>query len=189
VSSILPHDFDQLLRWLHPERDNASRIYEGIRYKLTHFFRCRGCTEPDVLADSTIDRVNVLIVRDDFTFTGKPILFFYGVARNIWHEWQRKENRPKPKAADLYATPENPLRYDCLESCMKELVAEQRNLIVSYYEYESGQKAETRVQLARRCGMAENALRLRVHRIRRMLRVCINKCMQDGNSTTSFFAH
>lgn len=179
MSGVSPTDFDRLLEWLHPERNQAGRIYEDIRRKMSRFFTCRGCTEADTLADSTIERVNGLILRDGFKLTGEPILFFYGVARNIWHEWQRHSRRPLPELADLYKAPEDPLEYDCLQSCLEELTPEQRDLILSYYRYEPGRKIECREQLAKKCGTAVNALRIRVHRIRIVLRSCVERCVQS----------
>jgi hypothetical protein len=182
VSGVSPADFDRLLGWLHPERNHAGRIYEEIRRKMIRFFICRGCTDPDSLTDSTIDRVNSVIVREGFRFDGEPLLFFYGVARNVCHEWQRQAARPMPQAADLYIRRDDPLQYDCLESCIKELAFDQRDLILSYYRYEPGRKGECREQLAQRYGLGVNALRIRVHRIRTKLRECIEECVRINNS-------
>lgn len=178
MCAVVPTDFDRLLECLHPDRHQAGKIYEDIRRKLIQFFICRGCTEADTQADLTIDRVNRLILREGFKLTGEPILLFYGVARNILHEWQRQSARPLPQLAAFQQTEESSQQYDCLESCLEELMPAQKDLILSYYQYESGKKIASREKLAKQSGMAVNALRIRVHRIRGVLRPCIERCIQ-----------
>jgi len=178
--------FERLLQWLHSDRERAGQIYEEIRRKLIRFFTCRACTDPDSLTDVVIDRVNNAITRPDFEFGGEPILFFYGFARNICLEHQRQAARQSPLPSDLllsdlYVQDEDLLRIRCLESCVEMLAPNHRKMVLSYYQYEPGAKTESREQLAQECGMALNALRIRVHRIRLKLRECITMCTKFRN--------
>jgi hypothetical protein len=52
---------------------------------------------------------------------------------------------------------------------MSELPANERHLILAYYQGRHGEAIETRQRLAKQLGIANNALRIRVHRIRRKL--------------------
>jgi len=172
-------NFERLLQWLHPEREPAGQVYEDIRNKLIRFFFYRGCADPDVLADVVIDRVSGAIAREGFEFVGEKIIFFYGFARNVCFESRRHSMRPKPLVTDLYPQREDPLLHACLESCLKQLAPNHRDLIISYYQYEPSNKTKSREQLAEQRGLDLNVLRIRVHRIRIKLRECMNICLES----------
>ncbi|HEY7785163.1 MAG TPA: hypothetical protein VIB00_10575, partial [Pyrinomonadaceae bacterium] len=55
---LTQESFDALLHWLDPQRDRAGLRYEEIRRSLIKIFACRGCAEPEDLADETINRVS-----------------------------------------------------------------------------------------------------------------------------------
>ena len=59
--SLSQEDFDALLAWLDPEREQAGLKYEQIRGSLIKIFTGRGCTDPEELADETINRVTAKI--------------------------------------------------------------------------------------------------------------------------------
>jgi hypothetical protein len=50
-------NFDRLLEWLHPDREEAGRKYKIIHTRLIKFFMCRGCAQAEEMADDTINRV------------------------------------------------------------------------------------------------------------------------------------
>ena len=56
-SEITQKDFEGLLDWLAPDREEAGKKYEEIRDGLIRFFRFKGCNDPEFLADETINRV------------------------------------------------------------------------------------------------------------------------------------
>jgi RNA polymerase sigma factor (sigma-70 family) len=178
-------NFDELLSWLHPDRDQAGRKYEDIRRRLIRIFIHRGCTTAEDLADETIVRVTrkVREVRAAYNPGDDPALYFYGVARNVYREYLKR--RPEPPAApppppadddDDDVTP----HYDCLEKCLKRLTPRNRELILEYYQTEEGPKIESRKKLADRFGLALNALRIRTHRIRAELKKCVQECLGQG---------
>jgi DNA-directed RNA polymerase specialized sigma24 family protein len=83
--------FEKLLRWLDTNRDKAGEKYEKIRTRLIRIFTCRGCGDVEDLADETI---NVVASKIDWlceNYKGDPALFFYGVAKNIYHEQFKKK--------------------------------------------------------------------------------------------------
>lgn len=178
------NDFDQLLDWLHPDRDQAGRKYEDIRRRLIRIFMHRGCTTAEDLADETIRRVTrkVREIRGDYSPDGDPALYFYGVARYVFLEYLKR--RPEPTLpptdndGDDDEDTERGLR--CLERCLARLTPQNRELILEYYQYSEHAKIERRRELARRLGLALNALRIRAHRIRAELKKCVRQCLEEA---------
>jgi hypothetical protein len=78
--------FAKLLAWLGSDPNQAAARYEEIRRKLIRFFACRGCAEPEELADTAIDRVNRALDRPSFQYVGDPVFYVYGVAKNVRFE-------------------------------------------------------------------------------------------------------
>lgn len=167
---------DGLLTWLDPDRERAGAKYEEIRARLIKVFTCRGCTEAEDLADETINRVMSKLADVAETYEGDPALFFYGVARKILHEYNRRKLKPAPPPPP---PPPDELEreFECLEKCMRSLPAEQRELVLQYYRDDKRAKIDNRRRLAERLGIAANALRIRAHRIRTSLHGCVEACL------------
>lgn len=174
-----------MLDWLHPERDQAGLKYEAVRQRLIKIFTCRGCPEAEDLADDTINRVITKIDDVAPNYTGDPALFFYGVARNVLHEHQRSKTRAAA-APPITVTPaeveETEREYECLERCMQTLSAEQRELVLQYYQESKRAKIDHRKDLAERFGIAMNALRIRAHRLRASLQRCVEDCLERAET-------
>src|SRR6478672_10875246 len=77
---LTQESFDALLDWLDPHREQAGQKYEDIRRRLIKLFVCRGCPEPEDLADETINRVIKKLKEIESGFTGDKARYFYGVA-------------------------------------------------------------------------------------------------------------
>jgi len=170
--------FDALLKWLSPDRDEAGQIYEAIRLRLIRIFTARACTEAEDLADETMNRVASKLPGIDGTYSGDPAVYFYAVANNVHLEFLRR----KPPAAVPVAVDEDADREDefrCLEECLNALSVENRDLVVQYYQDERQAKINHRKLLARRLGIAPNALRIRACRIRVSLLKCVKKCLGE----------
>lgn len=69
--------------------------------------------------------------------------------------------------------------YRCLEHCLEQLLPENRDLVVRYYQQERQAKIDHRKMLASELGIAVNALRLRAHRIRLTLQRCVLDCLDQ----------
>jgi DNA-directed RNA polymerase specialized sigma24 family protein len=170
--------FDRLLSWLDPNRDEAGKKYEIIRSRLIKIFTCRGCNEAEELADETINRVTLKIEAIGESYVGEPAFYFYGVAHKVHLEYLRK--RPVPQASALTISLEqDEQEYECLDHCVQQLSPKQRELILEYYQEEKHAKIDYRKQLARKMGIALNALRIRAHRIRASLQQCIQNCLEQ----------
>jgi RNA polymerase sigma factor (sigma-70 family) len=169
--------FDRFLTWLDPNRERAAKKYEEIRRKLIKIFTCRGCAEAEDLTDETINRV-IRKAQDMIdSYVGDPALYFYGVARNVHLEHVRKSPATLPlPPADLPEQKE--LESECLEKCMGQLSDEQRHWVLEYYKDEKRAKIDHRKEMAERLGIAPNALRIRMHRIRASLQNCVGSCLE-----------
>jgi len=175
--------FDSLLAWLDPDRDRAARKYEQIRQRLIRLFTCRGRPDAEELADETINRVTHKASQIAGEYVGDPSLYFYGVAQKVFLESLR--NRP-PRSPVPPPAPERSeeaeREYECLERCMQELSPASRELVLEYYRDDGRAKINHRKELAGRLGIAQNALRIRVHRIRATLQECVRRCLGQAQT-------
>lgn len=172
--------FDDLLNWLNSDRDLAGMEYEDMRRRLIKLFVCRHCPDPEFLADETINRVARKIKQIKDTFVGPREPYFYAVANKIHLEYLRvKPEVPIPPTFSS-TTPSDAIEaeYACLEQCLDRQSAANRKLILEYYTGEKRTKIEYRKGLADQYGIALNALRIRVHRIRTLLEECVKNCLK-----------
>ncbi len=155
--------FEELLAWLDPDREVAGQKYEDIRRGLIKIFINNGRHSVEDLADEAINRVANKLnqIKDDYQ--GHPSLYFYGVAKKIVHEDRRRSPAQLPTAA--WNSDEIDPEYECLERCLQELTAENRELVLQYYQEEKKAKIDNRQRLADKLGIALNALRIRAYRI------------------------
>ena len=186
--------WDGLFDFLDPGRHGKSgpdrnALAEGkcleIRRKLTFFFSARGCPEADDLAIETLLRVAGKCRDVDASGYADRTGYFYGVARNVLHEWQRgasseADGRESFRAelvrlpvpdSDVWAEKERVHRY--LGLCLSKLDSRARELILGYYREDGGAKIAHHKALAAEFGKSVNSLRIEVHRIRKALRDCL----------------
>ena len=170
-------DFDALLDWLDSDREQAALKYEKIRRSLIKIFTGRGCVEPEDLADETINRVTTRLNEIKKDFSGDPALYFYGVANYVYREYLR---RKLPQAMPAPAADPDRIEreYSCLERCIERLTKNNRDLLLRYHGAEGRAETEYRRALAEELGIAPNALRIRVYRIRMTLKDCVEKCIE-----------
>ena len=174
-------DFDRFLRWLDPDRDEACKKYEKICRRIMTICRARSIPEIDAeeIVDETIDRVVRKVPQIADSYKGDPALYCYGVVRHVIHEWLR---RPRPLAPLPWpdSWEEKEPRYACLDRCMDELPPEDKRLVLDYYTDDGRPKIERRRQLAAELGISENALRIRMCRLRAALKDCIQECLKKN---------
>jgi len=179
---ISKENFEELLNWLAPDRENAGQIYVSIRDRLIKIFYARGCHTAEEMADETIDRITKKIKTLSATYKGNPYKYFYGVAKKVLLEYSRQ-----PKTQEL---PANLMKtettdevsekyYECLEKCLAKMSHEHNQLIIEYYQGERKTKINRRKAMVVRMGISSQALRVRVSRMRESLQKCVSKCV-DG---------
>ena len=148
--------FTAFLEWLSPDPEEAGRRYIEIHTALVRIFCVRGCDRPEELADLTLDRVIGKIQEVAPGYVGRPAGYIHGVAKRIVLEYWRSKRRfapaatflenlpaPQPAAADLE------WRHECLERCLRELSADERELILTYYGEHGFSRIESRRGLSR----------------------------------------
>lgn len=188
VLELNQHDFDNLLDWLAPNRAEAGEKYEQIRAGLVRFFRFRGCSDPTILADETINRVASRVNTLTFDNQVKVISIFYGFASKIYLEYisqtkkrelQFEPNLPiRDQGESAYDNPEADV-YECLERCLGKLEGEENELVLRYYSEEKSARFALRRELASMLHLRVGALHTKVYRIRNVLKLCIEECLNE----------
>jgi len=169
--------FDALLDWLDSDHEQAALKYEKIRHSLIKIFTGRGCVSPEDLADETINRVTSKLKEIRKDFTGDRERYFFGVAKMVHMEHLR---RKLPQALPPPGNDPNRIEveYNCLERCIERLTEENRELLLRYHGADGSAETDHRRALAQQMGIAPNALRIRVYRIRLSLKECVEKCVE-----------
>lgn len=178
-----PAAFEQFLCWLGPDAEAAGRKYESIRGRLIMMFKARRCVFAEDLADATIERVARKLSDLSIGFTGDPALYFYGVAKKIYLEHQRKiafDHRTSESSRAISGdNPDLEDMLDQLDEALSTISKSDRELILKYYS--CGEKNKiNRQALAKQFGIGANALRLRVFRIRKAIK---NYILQANTNT------
>lgn len=182
---ITEESLNLFLSWLDPDREVAGEKYRALQHRLIVMFDGRGCTRSEELADkalnSFIRRLPALL--DSYADDHNPVAYLYTVARRLYVDYVERQPAPLPDgfeqsrpAEDTTDESEERL-HDCLEECIERLDPTCRELVLDYYEGEKHAKIDFRKMLALRRGIALNALRIRVHRIRRALEECLDDCL------------
>jgi RNA polymerase sigma factor (sigma-70 family) len=183
---ILSQDALQgLLSALDTDPGRAGEKYERLRQKLIVFFLGRGCEDPEDNADETLDRVSRRLVE------GEAIrdvgLFAYGVARHVLSESARRHRQRQSALHQHFAAQPTGTQaqaseaaIECIQRCLRGLDDRDRELIIAYYEGDGRARQNDRRELADHFGISTGALRLRVHRIRRLLEGCTRHCLRGG---------
>ena len=191
--------WDDLLDFLDPnrreklgpdrDREAEARYLEVVR-KLVCFFAGRGCGDAEDLAMESVLRVAGKCGAVDASGYTDRIGYFYGVGRNVLHEWRRDSLRESTKheglgrelrrlsSSDPESWSNKEAVHRCLELCMTKLPYRARRLMLSYYQEERAAKIEGHRRLAGELGKSVNALRIEVHRIRHTLRQCVVGCVR-----------
>ncbi|HEU0251915.1 MAG TPA: sigma-70 family RNA polymerase sigma factor [Pyrinomonadaceae bacterium] len=184
-SAIPPESFEEILAWLHPDRELAARMYVQLRHDLTKMFMWRACHDPEGLTDEVFDRVAKKVHDVRRSYEGDVRLYFRAVANNLVKENIKRirahvtlDNIDLPKEEITAAEDEVKRMEDCLQSCLQHLNTEKRELILGYYAKEKQAKIDHRSELAQSLGISVETLRVKVYRIRASLEQCIERCLK-----------
>jgi DNA-directed RNA polymerase specialized sigma24 family protein len=169
----------RLLERLHPDMDEAAAEYEHLRRALVRFFDWRGAWLADECADEALDRLARRL--DEETTVTDLRSYAYGIARLVLLEHRRRprhasiDDAPEVGALTASSPVEHP-RQACFDRCLGQIDAEDRSVLLRYYEGERRAKISNRRRLATTLGLSETALRSRVQRLRDRLERCIENC-------------
>ena len=192
---LTKESFEYFLSRLDSDPERAAQRYLDLRDRLTYFFEGRQCDDPLVWADEVINRV-VWRLRE-----GEKIqqveAYALGVARFALKEYFRHQHAVIPlpeispqeawqasqQAAELTRQQHERERlHEAMRQCLLSLPASLRDLLMEYYSAQGREQTERRRALAKDLGMTENALYLKIHRIREKLDMSLRALLaQDQN--------
>ena len=174
--------FDKLLLALGDDRDSGSEKYLEIRTNLTRFFEWRGCSFPEDHADETINRLAKKVAEGEEILN--PSGYAMGVARLLLLEIMKTRQREQSTLNEIQHSGEvyvdsddGESRLTCLRNCLQSLSADNRDLILQYYQGEKSEKIRNRKKLMERLGVPVNTLRMRALRLRERLQGCVEECV------------
>ena len=177
-------EFDALLALLDSDREAAGRKYEGIRSRLIRLFNLWGCTESESLADETFNRVARKAVEGLVLLHDDPFPYITRVARYVLQEWRRKKKKEDqlPESGDWPPLPqpeeeEPDFRLEHLRRCLNLLSADHRLLLLRYHK--DAERILSRKILCDELGVPMNALRIRVHRLRKKVAACVQEKLRN----------
>lgn len=180
---LTPEGFEALLSMLHGDREKAGEIYEDIRRRLVRLFEWRGCSRSDELADETFNRVARKSAEGLTLQRSDPYAYFCGVAHHVFQEVVRREAREHKalESGDWSSSPapedEADYRLDHLRACLEILEPGHRRLLLRYHQED--QRIRSRKDLCDELGIPMNALRIRVHRLRRKVETCVQEKLRN----------
>jgi RNA polymerase sigma factor (sigma-70 family) len=174
-------NFDKLLEWLDEDRETAAEKYSSVHKRLVTFFLGRKMSGANEFADEVIDRVSRKVDELVENYEGNPMHYFYKVARNIAFEQSRSE-KELPLETDILmpepATEEFDEHYHkCLNRCLKVMPTENRKALIKYVREEKLSKKSQR-ELQMSLGVNLEVLRVRIFRIKKSLRKCLETCLK-----------
>lgn len=148
---------------------NIDEQYRLLLRKLTRFFEWNRCESPEDLANETICRALRRVSEGQTNTAENPHSYFYGFARNLLREeWKRPVSEPIPEdyeTAQRYAplASLHPIEQRILlRESLRRLEPEESDLILRYF-------TDGPERLCAQLGTTLNAMRIRVHRIKRKL--------------------
>lgn len=179
---LTKESFEYFLSRLDTDPESAAQRYLDLRDRLIYFFEGRQCDEPVAWADEVINRV-VWRLRE-----GEKIqqieAYALGVARFALKEYFRHQRavislpeislqetwQASQQAEELTRQQHERERlYGAMRQCLLSLPAPLRELLIEYYSAQGREQTEQRRAMAKKRGLSDNALYLKIHRIREKL--------------------
>lgn len=188
ISRLQTEELETLLGWLSEDREQAGTEYIKIREGLIRFFRFKGCSDSQTLADETINRVAEKIPTFDEFKKVKNTSIFYGFAVNVFREYLRNEKRQNEKLnqfsieqkrfTESHSDENTASKTECLNECLAKLTLEEKEIFLEYYGQVKEKKSDARKKIAERLQCEMNTLQVRIFRLRGVLSKCIENCMK-----------
>ncbi len=168
--------------------DDDAEKYEALRLKLCRFFVWRGCSNvhADELADESFDRIAAKM--EEGVEVESVSAYILQIARFVWLEFSRKnkednfgDEMPVQIVQPSFGK-ETDARLVCLRKCVREIAPENddRKMLIGYYDSTFGDKLKNqRKKLAEKFGIKQNALKVKMFRLREKLENCIKDCLEE----------
>ena len=178
---------DKLLSHLDSDREAAGAKYVNLQLRLSLFFEQRRFSSPDEHAGVVLDRLARQF--DEGEDVQNATAYALGVARLYALELSRKpivegvddwDAVPLPPDRRGASSADEPdgedARLSCLDRCLDGLPAQERRMVVGYYQDDKRAKIDNRRELSNLLGINMNTLRIRVMRTQRKLEKCVTDC-------------
>jgi len=142
----------------------------------------RGCAGAPELADETLNRVAAKLAAGEQIHTDEPRRYAFGVARFVYLEAVKRTARHVPaersdsavaEASAAEDTAWREARLAALEACLATLPPRTQQMLLRYHDDDGRQRIDQRKRLADELGIALNALRIRMHRVRVQVEDCV----------------
>lgn len=173
---LVQDEWDHLLDWLAPDREQAGQKYEEIRQRLISILIARGMANAEDITDQAFDRTARKLPELRSGYTGDPALYIYGIAYKLLLEQKHQLYiLPPPVSSDSELLEQES---GCLKKCLAELSEEKRSLILAYYRDGKEEKKIRRKKIAAHLDLSDNTLKLQIHRIKANLQACLGKCRE-----------
>ncbi|NUO81592.1 hypothetical protein HUU05_16095 [candidate division KSB1 bacterium] len=193
IETTLAHGsgFERLLQALNPDREVGAREFERRRARLIYVLHGLGCANADELADEVFARVGKKLMEG--VVIDSLDAYLLKVARFVAME-DGKHTRTKPlplegvgagalpcedaeqtakERADLTRERQ---RERCMKRCWQRMAEAERQKLVDYFSGEGRARMEKRKGLAQKLDVSIAALRVQLHRLRRVLEECVRNC-------------
>ncbi len=180
--------WSELLAFLARGGGDGGAAYEELRRRLQFFFEWKGCAGAPELADETLNRVAAKLTAGEPIHTDEPQRYAFGVARFVYLEAVKRNARDTRAERDKQSTLDDggdamqrEARLAALEACLDTLPPRTQQMLLRYHEDDGRQRIDHRKALADNLGIALNALRIRVHRVRIQLEDCVRARLARGD--------
>lgn len=184
---------DKLLLLFDNDPDRLLRCREKLVRRFILEFR----DDAEDLASETLKRVLQTLERDKAQLTTSIEAYISGFATKIIHEARKQVSRKGIPLDDLPAakepccispeelliacSEEEAIRV-CWKQCLDEVNRYDREMLISYYDLELGEKLKAvREQMARSLSLTNAQLRKRTFNLRKELEACIKDCLARRN--------
>jgi len=182
--SLTQEAFDKLLAAFSANREEAARQYETLRNRLIRYFESRSVALAENRVDDVLNRVARRI--DEGQQVDNVTAYAYRVAYLVFLEALKEpeiteidlDKGPYTDGEPTFADNQRELRQRCFDLCLEHLSSDKRYVLLDYYEEERRAKIERRKKLADQLKISLDALRIRVHRIRKGFEECIMSCLR-----------
>ncbi|HEX8145592.1 MAG TPA: hypothetical protein VF591_00195 [Pyrinomonadaceae bacterium] len=168
--------------------EGAGEQFKHLHRKLTYYFESRRCDDPSELAHKTLERL--MQKYGEHVEIKDLTRFSYGIAKKVRYEYLREkeaekryiteqEYRSRADAPEEDAEARKERKRKCMEECSARLSESDRTMLTDYFNGRGRSRQQRRERMAEQLKISLQALRLRVFYLRRGLKKCLEKCLEE----------
>lgn len=190
LKTLSTKGFEKFLNSLDANREQAAEKYIALRERLEKFFEWRDCENAEELTDTVFDRVAKKIVEGEKIENAEA--YCVSVAKFVLMENRRerfKASELDENSREISSNPNGQIsnaedelqkkKFKCLEECLENFPADNRTLLIDYFNTDEKTMIEKRKRLAEKIGINLNSLRIRISRLKSKLEKCTRECFEQ----------